>query len=384
MFSLCRRVPRRVLPGCRHNHVSNKPQPPRVIFSGIQPTGIPHLGNFLGAILSWVRLQRTAQPDDLLYFCTVGWHALTLPQDPVELRNNRRDMLAILLASGLDPKRSVIFHQDENQDHVELAWILNCFAPVGKLRRMTSWKTRLADSRNANSEDEIDDSMLNSGLLTYPVLQAADVLAYKATHIPVGEDQTQHLELARDLRDVLNRVCSDKHLFPAPKQLITRSPRVLSLLSPAPPARPVKMSKSAANPNSRILLTDTPDQIQKKFRSAVTDSYLPMIFDPVERPGVANMLTILAECENFTKGDEANQVDEHDIVKRYEGLGHGALKNDVTEAVIELLRRPREEFEKLKNNGDEWIDQVARDGARRAKERTSPVLAQVRSKLGLA
>ncbi|KAI0781518.1 hypothetical protein BD413DRAFT_505955 [Trametes elegans] len=214
---------------------------PRVVFSGIQPTGLPHLGNLLGALLNWVKLQRDAAPDDQLIYSIVGWHALTLPQDPKALSAARSDMFAVLLAVGLDPKRSIIFHQDENLHHAELAWILNCITPVGKLKRMTTWKSRLATSRNARDESEIDESLLNAGLFTYPVLQAADILAYRyvcdlqrrtgilddthsATHVPVGEDQQQHIELCRDLADGFNRTFKtkdSKKLFPLPQHVVS-------------------------------------------------------------------------------------------------------------------------------------------------------------------
>ncbi|KAI5117410.1 hypothetical protein M0805_004632, partial [Coniferiporia weirii] len=154
---------------------------PRVVFSGIQPTGVPHtqIGNYLGALQNWVKMQRDAGPQDQLIFSVVGWHALTLPQNPQTLLEARNDMFATLIAIGLDPERAIIFHQDQNPDHTELGWLLNCLTPFGKLRRMTTWKSRLAISRNANDESEVNESMLSTGLFTYPVLQAADILAYR-------------------------------------------------------------------------------------------------------------------------------------------------------------------------------------------------------------
>ncbi|TCD64686.1 Tryptophan--tRNA ligase, mitochondrial [Steccherinum ochraceum] len=282
---------------------------PRIVFSGIQPTGIPHLGNYLGALLNWVRLQQDAGPEDRLIFSIVGWHALTLPQNPRELSNARRDALAVLLAIGIDPKRSILFHQDENPHHTELSWLFNCLTPVGKLRRMTTWKSRLAVSRNANDESEVDESLLNAGLLTYPVLQAADILAYKATHVPVGEDQKQHLELARDIADTFNRTFKGKsRLFPLPEFVATPTRRVLSLKDPTS-----KMSKSSPDVQSRILLTDSTAQIKSKIRGAVTDP--------------------------------------------------------IADAVEELLRGPRAEFEKLKGEA-QYLSDVARAGAAKARERS--------------
>lgn len=340
------------------------------MFSGIQPTGIPHLGNFLGALLNWVNIQRNAQPGDKLIFSIVGWHALTLPQDPKALSEARREMLAVLLAIGVSPERSIIFHQDDNPNHTELAWILNCITPMGKLRRMTTWKSRLATSRNARDESEVDESLLNVGLFTYPVLQAADILAYKATHVPVGEDQQQHLELCRDLADSFNRTFKGKTtLFPLPQQVFTPSRRILSLRDPSS-----KMSKSSPDIQSRIVLTDTAAQIKTKIRAAVTDPIVGVTYDPETRPGAANLLTILAACT-----DES----PHDVAARYHDKGHGRLKADVTEAVEEMMRGPRAEFERLKGEVS-YLATVARSGAEKARELSEVTLREVRTRVGLA
>ncbi|KAF8643563.1 hypothetical protein AX16_008951 [Volvariella volvacea WC 439] len=341
----------------------------RVILSGIQPTGVPHLGNYLGALANWVKLQREAAPEDDLIFSIVGWHALTLPQDPKALATSRRDMLATLLAIGLDPNRCSIFHQDHNQCHTELAWILGCITPVGQLRRMTTWKSRLAASRNANDESEVDESLLNAGLLTYPILQAADILVYRATHVPVGEDQTQHLQLTRDLADAFNRTYKNKkNIFPLPSQLSTPTKRVLSLRDPTS-----KMSKSSPDVNSRILLTDTSTQIRSKIRSAVTDSIMGITYDPINRRGASNLLSILAAC-----------LDEpvEEVALRYANSGHGELKNDVADAVEELLKGPRAEFEKLKREFG-YLEDVARKGAEKARERSEATMKEVRARIGL-
>ncbi|TFK25748.1 tryptophanyl-tRNA synthetase [Coprinopsis marcescibilis] len=342
----------------------------RIIFSGIQPTGIPHLGNYLGALSNWVQLQKEANVNDKLIFSIVGWHALTLPQNPNELSQSRWEMLATLLAIGIDPKRSVMFHQDDNQCHTELAWILNCITPVGKLRRMTTWKARLADSRNANSTSEIDESMLNAGLLIYPVLQAADILAYRATHVPVGEDQTQHLELSRDIAQSFNRtfVPGKKRFFPLPTQLSTPSKRVLSLRDPTS-----KMSKSSPDVQSRIILTDSASQISSKIRSAVTDSIKGISYDPVQRPGVSNLLTILAACL---------QKEPEEVASAYASKSTGELKSDVADAVEALFNGPRAEFERLRSE-KAYLVQVAKDGAERAKELSEETMMSVRSMIGL-
>ncbi|KAI0333124.1 tryptophanyl-tRNA synthetase [Cubamyces sp. BRFM 1775] len=382
-----RRAPSTLFPACRVSHsvkrvaraLSSNAGPsdaaarsrarPRVVFSGIQPTGIPHLGNLLGALLNWVKLQRDAAPEDQLIYSIVGWHALTLPQDPKALSAARSDMLAVLLAVGLDPKRSIIFHQDENLHHAELAWILNCITPMGKLKRMTTWKSRLAASRNARDDSEVDESLLNAGLFTYPVLQAADILAYRATHVPVGEDQQQHIELCRDLAESFNRTYKGKRpLFPLPQHVITSSCRVLSLKDPSS-----KMSKSSPDLNSRILLTDTTAQVRSKIRGAVTDSILGITYDPAARPGAANLLSILAACT----GEEVTVLAE-----RYADKGHGQLKADVAEAVEELIKGPRAEFERLKGE-KEYLASVAKEGAEKARQLSEVTIREVRARIGL-
>ncbi|KAN0141243.1 hypothetical protein V8E53_000999 [Lactarius tabidus] len=352
--------------------ISTKPDrdTARTIFSGIQPTGIPHLGNYFGALANWVRMQDAAAPEDKLFFSVVGWHALTLPQDPKALLEARTTMIALILASGVDPRRSIVFHQDEVQNHTELAWILSCMTPLGKLKRMTTWKTRLAVSRNANDESEVDDSLLNAGLFTYPILQAADILAYGATHVPVGDDQQQHLELTRDLCEIFNRAYpKPAPLFRLPEIILTPSKRILSLRDPT-----AKMSKSAVDPNSRILLTDSHNTIAKRIRGAVTDSISGITFDPVNRPGTSNLLTILSACTGETPVVLAG---------RYEGSNHGVLKKDVVEAVEETLRRPRAEFARLSED-QAFLLGVAREGAEKAREYSDRTMREVRRRVGLS
>ncbi|KAF9528207.1 tryptophanyl-tRNA synthetase [Crepidotus variabilis] len=356
---------------CSHLNRSYSTKPGRVIFSGIQPTGIVHLGNYLGAISNWVELQNNAKPEDQILFSIVGWHALTLPQNPKVLRTARRDTLAALLAFGIDPKKTVLFHQEDNQCHTELAWILSCITPLGTLRRMTTWKSRLADSRNANSEDDINEGMLNAGLFTYPVLQAADILAYRATHVPVGEDQTQHLELSRDLAKSFNKTFNGKkRFFPVPEQMITPFKRVLSLKDPTS-----KMSKSSPDPTSRILLTDTYPMIQQKLRGAVTDSNSHISFDPINLRGTANLLSILSACTGETIPN---------IVARYTGKekAHGILKMEVADSLEEIWRQPRQDFERLRGE-TEFLDAVAKEGARKAKDMTQQTMKEVRTLVGL-
>ncbi|KIJ31807.1 hypothetical protein M422DRAFT_36082 [Sphaerobolus stellatus SS14] len=353
-----------------------------VIFSGIQPTGVPHLGNYLGAIQNWVRLQHTSGPDDTLLYSIVGWHALTLPQNSRELFQAKFDTAASLLALGIDPERSILFQQSDVLNHLELSWYLTCLTPMGKLKRMTTWKGKLATVRNANSEDEVDDSMLNLGLFSYPVLQAADILAYLATHVPVGEDQMQHLELSRDLASIYNRRYSiaeyTKPFFPLPQAIYTPCPRILSLRDPTQ-----KMSKSAPDPNSRIMLTDDAESIAKKIRSAVTDSTKGITYDPVNRPGVANLLTILdafRPSENeFDSPSEALTA----LASQYANKGTGDLKKDVAEAIVEGWRRPRAEFERLRADRG-YLAQILLEGSHRAESLSKLTMDRVRQHIGLS
>ncbi|KAG8746148.1 Tryptophan--tRNA ligase, mitochondrial [Ceratobasidium sp. 414] len=360
--------------------------PPKTIFSGIQPTGIPHtdpamcqLGNYLGALVNWVSLQRNAVPNDRLYFSIVGLHALTLPQDPVKLRRERLDLLATLLAVGLDPRRSVLFCQDQAS---ELAWMLNCITPMGKLQRMTTWKSKLALARNANSADEVDESHLNLGLFAYPVLQAADILLYRATHVPVGEDQQQHLELSRDLADVFNRTYKEA-VFPLPQHIITPAKRILSLRDPTQ-----KMSKSAPHPSSRILLTDPAEVIEKKVRSAVTDSERGVTYDPTARPGVSNLLTILDACTSLTGSGKTDGNGETSdtrlgtLAGRFAASSHAELKRAVTEAIEAAVAPIRAEYMRVRAD-ESYLRDVAEVGRMRAAEAAERTMSEVREVLGV-
>ncbi|KAF8319437.1 Nucleotidylyl transferase [Clavulina sp. PMI_390] len=254
----------------------------KVVFSGIQPTGTPHLGNFLGALSNWTRLQSSAADGDTLIYSVVGLHAITVPQDPSQLRTDRLNAVASLLAIGLDPARSIIFCQEDVQEHAELAWMLGCFAPMGRLSRMTAYKSKVATMASTANDEKL-------GLFAYPVLQAADILLYKATHVPVGEDQRQHLELTRDIAQWFNQRYMSQ-TFALPSTISTPTKRILSLRDPIQ-----KMSKSAKDPKSRILLSDSRDEIARKIRKAVTDSETTISYDPIHRPGISNLLRILHE-----------------------------------------------------------------------------------------
>ncbi|KDN52846.1 tryptophanyl-tRNA synthetase [Tilletiaria anomala UBC 951] len=362
----------------------------KVIFSGIQPTGVPHLGNYLGALMNWVDMQNAAAPEDTLLFSSVGFHALTMPQDPNVLRRDRRDMLAALLAIGMDPKRCTIFQQENVPQHAELAWIFNCITSIGKLRRITTWKSKVAIARHAqNAASEADASTsegeLNLGLFAYPVLQAADILLYKATHVPVGEDQVQHLELSRDIAHVFNRT-HGTNLFPSPQHIITPTKRVLSLRDPSQ-----KMSKSSPDPNSRILLTDTPQQVRKKLQRAVTDDERVLSYDPDARPGVSNLLGILAALRvrsNFAQGRNTPALSPGDIADELNkakggAAGAGTLKAEATDAIVEALQPIQAELQRLEKE-DGYLDTLAREGAKKAAEIAEHTMCQVRQCTGLA
>ncbi|GAA6021660.1 hypothetical protein JCM11491_001349 [Sporobolomyces phaffii] len=373
------------------------PRRPRVVFSGIQPTGVPHIGNHLGALSKWQELvaeQRALAPDaprDRLVFSVVGLHALTVPQDPRKLVQDRRDMFSVLLALGLhDPKLDLtVFHQDDVSEHAELAWYLNCSTSVGRLLRMTSWKSKLATVRNANSELEVDDSLLQLGLLAYPVLQTADILLYKATHVPVGNDQTQHLELCRDLAESFNRQYparppanatatpskskgKRKGVFTVPQVMLTDYPRIQSLRHPES-----KMSKSSPDPGSVVFLTDAPEVVCKKLRAAVTDSVAGgPTFDPVGRPGVSNLLAIHAAYSGQPVAE---------TVARFAGRDRAvaAFKDEVADVVAEGLREFRTEFARIRSDPG-WVDEMERAGADRARAIARETMQQVRRAVGTA
>ncbi|KAK4705714.1 tryptophanyl-tRNA synthetase, partial [Phenoliferia sp. Uapishka_3] len=370
-------------PSCSYTTAAASPHK-RVVFSGIQPTGVPHIGNHLGALSQWQSLveevsQQPVESRDSLFFSVVGLHALTVPQNPKQLREDRRDMFAVLLALGLDDAAggAVVFHQDQVPEHAELAWYLNCVTPVNRLMRMTSWKSKLATIRNANSVDEVDDSMLQLGLLAYPVLQAADVLLYKTTHVPVGHDQSQHLELARDLAQSFNRTYpgekangkgKGRGVFRVPEVMLTTHPRIQSLRNPT-----AKMSKSDPSPASKILLTDTRAEIQSKIKSAVTDSLTGITYDPINRPGIAALLQI----HSGYSGDSVE-----DLAERFSGeKGIRELKESCAEAIDGALSKFRGEYERVRKDQG-YLKERESEGARRAREVAQGVMKEVRHLVG--
>ncbi|XP_055360736.1 tryptophan--tRNA ligase, mitochondrial isoform X2 [Betta splendens] len=321
------------------------------VFSGIQPTGVPHLGNYLGALENWVALQN--QHPSVLY-SIVDLHSITQPQDPTRLRSNVMDMAASLLACGVDPERAVLFQQSQVSEHAELSWILGCLTSMPRLRHLPQWKMK-SKLKNEGSV----------GLYTYPVLQAADILLYKSTHVPVGEDQVQHLELAQDLARIFNNRYGD--LFPEPRALLSSTQKVKSLRDPS-----AKMSKSDPQTMATITITDSADDIALKIRRAVTDFTSEVTFDPQTRPGVSNLVTIHAAVAQITV--EA-------AVQQARGLDTGGYKKLVSDAVVQRLTPIGQELQRLRSD-PAHLQEVLLQGTRRARELAAPVLREVQQRVG--
>ncbi len=352
------------------------------VLSGIQPTGNLHLGNYLGSIRNWVNLQNE-------YRCVFGvmnLHAITLPQDPRELKQSAIDAAAVYLACGLDPKKSTIFIQSEVSAHAELAWVLGCLTPMGWLDRMTQFKektkTEISENKNASSNifvnGEVFDVMekiksdavkskANLGLYAYPVLMAADILAYKADLVPVGEDQKQHLELTRDLAGAFNRKVGREY-FKLPEPLIIKeTKRIMSLQDGTK-----KMSKSDESDLSRINLNDSAENIVKKLKKAKTDSQTQINYDE-NRPEIYNLLNIFAAFSG-----KAPQ----EIAKEYENAGYGKFKGDLAEIVVEKLRPIQYNIERFKKE-EGFVLKILEEGRIKAGEIANETKNEVFELMGL-
>ena len=327
----------------------------RRIFSGVQPTGNLHLGNYLGAIRNWARLQ----PDFDCIYCVVDMHAITVWQDPNELRASTREVAAGLLAAGIDPERCIIFNQSQVAAHAELAWIFNCVARLGWLNRMTQFKEKAGKDRENAS----------AGLYVYPNLMAADILAYKATHVPVGEDQKQHLELCRDIAQKFNHDYGVE-FFPLVEPLILgEATRVMSLRDGTR-----KMSKSEPSDMSRINLTDSADEIALKIRKARTDPEpLPDSAAGLEgRPEAANLVGIYAALGDLSR---------EDVVGRFAGKNFSAFKDALADLAIETLSPIAADMRRLLKDPAE-IDRILRSGAERAQAIATPNLREIQDLVG--
>ncbi len=326
------------------------------IFSGVQPTGNLHLGNYLGAIRNFVRLQ----DDYECIYCVVDLHALTQWQDPAELKHNTREVAAAYLAAGIDPRRHIIFNQSQVREHSELAWIFNCVARLGWLNRMTQFKEKAGKNRENAS----------AGLYVYPVLMAADILLYKATHVPVGEDQKQHLELTRDIAQKFNHDFG-REVFPLTEPLIFgEATRVMSLRDGAK-----KMSKSDPSDYSRITLTDGPDEIALKIRKAKTDPEpLPQTAEGLDdRPEADNLVGIYAALTDKTR---------QQVLDSHGGEPFSRFKEDLTDVAVAVLGPIGNEMQRLLAAPDE-VDAILANGAERASALAAPTLAEVQDVVGL-
>ncbi|MCW8835302.1 MAG: tryptophan--tRNA ligase [Rhodospirillales bacterium] len=325
------------------------------IFSGVQPTGNLHLGNYLGAIRNWVRLQKEFE----CIFCVVDMHAITVWQEPAALTASTREVAAAMIASGVDPKANIIFNQSQVSAHAELAWVFNCVARLGWLNRMTQFKEKAGKNRENASV----------GLYAYPNLMAADILLYKATHVPVGEDQKQHIELARDIAQKFNNDFKTE-LFPVPEPLILgAATRVMSLRDGTK-----KMSKSDPSEYSRIAMTDGPDEIAKKIRKAKTDPEpLPTDREGMTgRPEAANLIGIYAALSDS---------DVEDVVKKYGGEQFSTFKQHLADLAVSSLGPIGEEMKRLMADPG-YVDSVLRDGAERARAIAEPIMREVHDVVG--
>ena len=321
------------------------------VFSGVQPTGNIHLGNYLGALKQFVELQ----DENECIYCIVDEHAITVPQDPKELKEHILDVAALYLAVGLDPKKSIIFVQSQVSGHAELGWILNCCANTGELFRMTQFK---AKSQGKES--------VGAGLLTYPVLMAADILLYDTDVVPVGNDQKQHIELTRDLAIRVNNKYGETFVVPDGR-FMKAGARIMALDDPTQ-----KMSKSAENIHSRISLLDDEAKIKKSIMKATTDSDGTIKYDVENKPGVSNLLTIYSTLSG---------IPIPELEAKYEGKGYGDFKKDLVQVTIEALRPIKERYEEIRHS-DELIE-ILNDGAKRADAIAKETMKRVRKTFGL-
>ncbi|MGL4737361.1 MAG: tryptophan--tRNA ligase [Cellulosilyticaceae bacterium] len=324
----------------------------KVIFSGMQPSGTITLGNYLGALKNWTNLQ---DEYNCLY-CIVDMHAITVRQDPATLRKNARNLMMQYIAAGLDPEKNVIYYQSHVSGHAELAWILNCYTYMGELSRMTQFKEK-SQKHAAN---------INAGLFTYPALMAADILLFQTDLVPVGADQKQHLELARDIADRFNSIYSDTFKIPEP-YIAKVGAKIMSLQEPTK-----KMSKSDDDVNASISLIDDPDTIIRKFKRAVTDSDACVRFDEALKPGISNLMTIYSSITGMT-------IDQ--VAAEFEGKGYGDFKLRVGEAVVEELRPMQARFAELSQD-KAYVDALIKKNAEIANYMATKTLRKVQKKVG--
>ena len=324
-----------------------------VIFSGIQPTGRKHLGNYIGAIIQYVAGQERADP---AIYCIVDLHAVTVPYEPADLRERTLDTAAILIASGLDPDRCILFRQADVAQHTELAWLLSSVTPLGELNRMHQFRDKSAAQRE----------LVSAGLLYYPVLMAADVLAYRAHEVPVGEDQREHLELMRRAAERFNRRFGDLLVVPEAR-IPSVGARVADLQDPTR-----KMSTTGSSELGTVYVLDDPETIRRKFKRAVADSGREIVRRE-DKPGISNLIEIMAV---------ATDMPSEAIEARFEGSGYGDFKSAVAETVVEWLAPVRERYEALRSDEAE-LERILEGGAGKAREIASSTLADVRDAMGV-
>lgn len=327
-----------------------------IIFSGIQPSGELSVGNYIGSLRNWVKLQ---DDYDCIY-CVVNEHAITVRQDPKELLERSYNTLAIFMAAGVDPKKSTIFLQSHVPAHCQLSWVLNCYTQVGELNRMTQYKDK--SKRYADN--------VTAGLFDYPVLMAADILLYQANLVPVGDDQKQHIEITRDIATRFNNIYGDTFVLPEgffPKA----GARVMSLQEPTK-----KMSKSDENDNNVVRILEDPKKIIKKLKRAVTDSDNPPViaYDWDKKPGVSNLLEIMSAC---------TCTSIEDLVEKYKGQMYGTFKCDVADSMVALLEPIQNRYKELRAD-EGYLNEVLREGALKASERAQKTLDDVYRKVGFA
>jgi tryptophanyl-tRNA synthetase len=325
------------------------------IFSGIQPTGRKHLGNYIGAIVQYVAGQQRGEA----LFCIVDLHAITVAYDPAELRERCYDTTAILLAAGLEPERCTLFRQSDVPEHTELTWLLSTVTELGRLQRMHQFRDKSLAQRE----------LVSAALLCYPVLQAADVLAYRAKEVPVGEDQREHLELMRDIARRFNaRFCDGEEVLVVPEHRIPAvGARVMDLQDPTK-----KMSTTGASELGTVYVLDEPGAIEKKLRSAVTDSGTEIRRAP-DKPGISNLIEILAAVEG---------IDADEVEGRFAEAGYGDFKRAVAEAVGGYLAPVRERYEQLRAD-EAQLEEILRGGGERARELAAETMSDVRERMGV-
>lgn len=328
-------------------------QPKKRIFSGVQPSGNLTIGNYLGAIKNWIPLQDEFE----CLYCIVDLHTLTVRQKPAELRQRSMNLLALYMACGLDPQKSILFMQSHVSAHAELAWILNCYTYMGELNRMTQFK-----DKSLKHGDNI-----NAGLFTYPVLMAADILLYQADLVPIGQDQKQHLEITRDIAERFNNVYGDT--FTIPEAYIPKiGAKIMSLQEPDK-----KMSKSDENENAYVFILDSEDAILRKFKRAVTDSEREIRYDEVNKPGVSNLISIYSAVTGKNFGEIENE---------FEGRSYGDLKEIVGQSVAELLKPVQQKYNEYTSNKD-YLNSILKENSEKAAYMARKTLSKVYRKVGL-